>query len=89
MDFCNPMLVMIHIYDERNGTKFLETLREYLYSGNSPVKAAERLGVHRNTIDYRLGRMKELFDLNTDDSDMMFSFKQSFQIISYLETNPR
>lgn len=89
MDFCNPMLVMIRIYDERNGTKFLETLREYLYSGNSPIKAAERLGVHRNTIDYRLGRMKELFDLNTDDSDMMFSFKQSFQIISYLETNPR
>lgn len=86
-DFCNPMLMMIQLYDERNGTKFLDTLREYIYSGCSPVKTAERLEVHRNTIDYRLGRMKELFDLNTDDSDMMFSFNQSFRIISYIEKN--
>ncbi len=87
MDFCNPMIVMIQLYDSRNSTKFMETLREYIYSGCSPVKTAERLGVHRNTIDYRLSRMKELFDLNTDDSDMMFSFNQSFRIISYIEKN--
>lgn len=89
LDFCNPMIIMIRQYDERSNTKFSETLREYIQSGCSPVKTAENLGVHRNTIDYRLGRMKELFGLNTDDPEMMFSFKQSFQIIYYIEKNRR
>lgn len=89
MDFCNPMLVMIQQYDDDHGTKFMDTLREYIASGRSPVKTAEKLDVHRNTIDYRLGRMKELFDLNTDDPALMFSFLQSFQIIAYIEKNRR
>lgn len=89
MDFCNPMLVMIRQYDDYHGTKFMDTLREYISNGCSPVKTAEKLDVHRNTIDYRLGRMKELFDLNTDDPAMMFSFRQSLQIIAYIEKNRR
>ena len=89
MDFCNPMIVMIHMYDGKNKTQFLKTIREYIKSGCSPIKTAKNMGVHRNTIDYRLSRMKEIFDLNIDDPEMMFSFWQSFQIIYYLEKNGR
>ena len=89
LDFCNPMIIMIRQYDLKNNTAFVETLREYVYSGCSSAKAAIRLDVHRNTIDYRIGRMKELFDLNVDDPELMYSFRQSFQIFYYMEKNGR
>lgn len=87
MRFCNPLLIAIRAYDEANHTQFLNTLRVYLSEGRNNVRTAERMGVHRNTIDYRLGRLRELFDLNTNDANMMFSFEQSFQIIYYIEKN--
>jgi purine catabolism regulator len=36
------------------------TLRAFLASGGSQVDAAQRLGIHRNTLAYRLRRMSEL-----------------------------
>ncbi len=86
-DFCNPMLLCIKRYDEDNRTCFMPTIRAYLKSGRNPAKTASLLGIHRNSVDYRLKRMQELFDLDLGDPNIMFSFEQSLQIIDYLEKN--
>ena len=87
MDFLNPMLLSIIRYDKDNNTNFMQTLRAYLKSGRNPVKTAAKLGIHRNSVDYRLKRMSELFYLDFDDSNILFSFEQSLQMIDYLEKN--
>lgn len=89
MEFCNPLIMDIKRYDRENGTGFLRTLEEYVRSGGSPVRAAASLGIHRNTVDYRISRMKELFDLDVTDQNLIYSFRQSFQILYYLEKNER
>lgn len=54
-------------YDRKNGTQLLDTLYHYLGCGCSVQKAAARLYVHRNTVAYRVARVKELFGLDFDD----------------------
>lgn len=49
------------------GTDLLETLRAHLDSGLSLSATATRLGVHRNTIQYRLSRFADLTGLDLHD----------------------
>jgi len=47
-------------YDAEKSTDLLETLEKYLDYGESPVKTAEKLFVHPNTIKYRIDRIIEI-----------------------------
>lgn len=87
IDFVNPLMLGIMRYDKDNNTSFIQTIRAYLKCGRNPVKTAALLGIHRNSVDYRIRRMNELFYLDFNDSNIMFSFEQSLQIIDYLEKN--
>jgi sugar diacid utilization regulator len=48
---------------------FEETLRVYLDCGGNAIVAAERLGLHVNTVRYRLSRVGVLFGINLDDPE--------------------
>jgi hypothetical protein len=55
--------------DRRAPAWCVETLRAYLACfGNQPA-TAKALGIHPNTLRYRLNRVTELFDLRLDDPD--------------------
>jgi sugar diacid utilization regulator len=43
-----------------HSTTWRETLHVFLASGSSPSRAAERLGVYRNTITYRLNAFQDI-----------------------------
>lgn len=51
--------------------QFLATLRAYLASGQSVRRTAEALGVHQNTVAYRLARARDLTDGGRDGLDGM------------------
>jgi len=57
----------IHEYDLKNATDYLETLCHYLGSQCSVQKTADRLYVHRNTVAYRMGKIRELFGISFED----------------------
>ena len=59
--YVSSMVQKMHAYDIENGSQYVETLYHYLDSGKSLAKAGEALHLHRNTIVYRLERMKTLF----------------------------
>lgn len=54
-------------YDEKNGSALCETLRCYILSGNSVKEAAEKLFIHRNTLNYRKNQINTILDTNIDD----------------------
>ncbi len=54
-------------YDTKKGSAYCETLYRYLVSGNSLKETCESLFTHRNTVLYRIRRMKEDFALPLDD----------------------
>lgn len=53
-------------YDLENETNYCQTLYEYLRQGNNLVTAAKSLYLHRNTMNYRMNKIRELFGLDLD-----------------------
>ncbi|MFI6795001.1 PucR family transcriptional regulator [Streptosporangium canum] len=53
-------------HDAEHGTRHIATLRAWLESQGDLAVAAGRLGVHPNTVRYRLRKMAEITDLRLD-----------------------
>lgn len=65
-DFLRPIL---EESEETRGT-LLRTLRVYLHSGGRTSVAARSLGMHRNSVRYRLHRIEELLNVDLSDPDV-------------------
>lgn len=89
MDFCASEYIRIQNHDRENGTEYAVTLEAYLGAAQNSLRTAERLGVHRNTVDYRVHRMEELFDFRFDDADMVFAASLTIRVLKYLSLEKR
>lgn len=56
-----------HLLREDRRGLLRETLRVYLEHGGAQRPTAERLGIHRNTLTYRLRQIRAVLDLDPDD----------------------
>jgi PucR C-terminal helix-turn-helix domain len=66
------VLAPIEAYSERRRADLLETLETFVACDLDRRRAAERLHVHPNTLDYRLRRVEELTDLRLSSaSDLL------------------
>ena len=55
-------------HDHAHATEYVATLQAWLEAQGDPVEAGERLGVHENTVRYRLRKMAEIANLQLDDA---------------------
>lgn len=55
-------------HDADHATDYVSTLRAWLEAMGDPAEAGNRLGVHENTVRYRLRKMGEITDLQLDDA---------------------
>jgi purine catabolism regulator len=60
------------IREDRRG-QLRETLRAYLAFGGAQRATAEHLGIHRNTLTYRLRQIRALLDVDPDDPSTRLS----------------
>jgi hypothetical protein len=63
----------------------LDTLRAVLGSP-SLNEAAARLGVHRNTVTYRVARLEELADWDLADPDLRFALELAIRVVQNAQT---
>ncbi len=66
-DFYHPGVAAIASSDQENGTELLTTLTEYLQNVDHPTIAAEHLFIHKNTLFFRMNKIKERFGLQLDN----------------------
>ncbi len=66
--FIHPVIYQIRSYDLKHGTDYEQTLRMYFLSMRNKEEAAKHLNIHKNTLQYRLNRIIDLFDLPLDDT---------------------
>ncbi len=85
-DFCKPVLWKIREYDQIHNTSHLDELEAYISADNDRLKSAQILHVHRNTMDYRINKINELFEIDVDDPEMKFSLNLSFRILRFLQS---
>jgi DNA-binding PucR family transcriptional regulator len=62
-------------YDQSRNADLVPTLSSYLGAGGNYADSAHRLGVHRNTLRYRLRRIGEISGHNLDDPDVQFNLQ--------------
>lgn len=78
-DFCHPCIISLLKYDQENKTELLKTLAIYLEYKNNIEIALEKLYIHRSTLFYRIKKIKELCELNLEQTeeiaDLFFSIK--------------
>lgn len=81
----HPLLQMLEKYDAEKNTELYETLMNYTMSGFSKNRTAEIMFLHRNTVNYRIQQISDLFGADLTDSALLFKLQYSFYIDSYLK----
>lgn len=80
-----PEVTTLARYDKENNTELLQTLRVYLDHHMNAVQSANALFIHRATMIYRLGRIRELTRLDFDDSERVLWILLTFRLMEHLE----
>ncbi len=53
-------LGVLERFDQKNDTGYMEMLQKYIISDGSVQKVAEESGIHRNTVNYQIGKIKKI-----------------------------
>jgi purine catabolism regulator len=67
-------------YDRQHGADLLRTLEAFFRANCSPKEASALLGVHRNTVLYRLDRIAEITGLALDDADVRLRLQLALHV---------
>lgn len=81
---CEPSLLYLRDYDRYNGTSWFCTLGTYILCQKDMKAAAAVLNIHRNTLQYRIDRIKNLLSDDIDDPSFIFRVSLSLRVMLYL-----
>lgn len=76
------MLKLIN-YDHENKSNLLETLYYYIYTVKNTKAAADLLHIHRNTLLYRLEKVRSILDVDLDDGDVFLHIMLAFKFLEF------
>ena len=66
-----------------HNSEYFETLKVYLNHGSSILETALIMNTHRNTINYRMRKIREI--LGKDLDDQIFNLMLAYNIMDYLD----
>ncbi|MCU1465659.1 MAG: sugar diacid utilization regulator [Actinomycetia bacterium] len=73
--FVDLWLGALREYDDAHGAPLVETLSQYLEQGGNYEATAHALSTHRNTVKYRLQRIRAISGLDLADPDTRFNLQ--------------
>ena len=79
--FCDPSLKMLDTYDKKHGTEYLHTLKIFLLNERNIATTAKSLHIHRNTLLYRIERLKNMLLSDLDQEQNRLRIQISLYII--------
>jgi hypothetical protein len=78
---CHPALLALVDYDAAHGGELVETLYWYLQLSCSTARAAELLCLHKNTMLYRLGRIRTQLGMDLSSGEDLFALQLGLRIL--------
>lgn len=79
----HPAAAKLLAYDRANQTEYFRTLQVYSLTLHNKESAARILGIHRNTLLYRLNKIRELFDLPYEEPRTALALLNCFQLLKH------
>ncbi len=80
-DFVEAHLGTLLKADQLRDSSLCVTLRQYLKHNCNAKETAEAMFLHRNTLNYRLGKIKEILGQDLDDLETCLNLRLSFTIL--------
>ncbi len=81
--FARDLLAPLLAYDDAAGAALADTLRAFLEHGCQIRTTAKALGVHENTIRYRLSRIREISSFDPAQIGSLLDLRFAFQILEF------
>lgn len=81
--FMHRAIAILKKFDAENHQELLYTLYVYLRESQKAIKAAAILCIHKNTLFYRLRKIREITGIDLDRSDEVLHLQISFLILRY------
>ena len=82
---CEKSVFRLWDYDTLHKTDYFNTLYVYLKNERSIAYTSNELHIHRNTLIYRVGKLKEICEFDLNDSHLRQRLTLSFYILKYLK----
>lgn len=82
--FMQSYLEKLISYSSDNNMNLFKTLRVYIEQNGSIKNTAEKLFIHRSTLLYRLEKIKEILDLDIDESENRFNIMMTYKLYDLL-----
>ncbi len=73
-DFMMSVLSPLMAYDEKNKSNLSYVLESYLKHNSSIIEVSQKLGVHRNTVNYKMKLVREILNIELTDSEKKIFF---------------
>ncbi len=84
-DFVQNSLLTLEKYDRQHQSELLFTLNMFIEHGCNYKETCEVLHIHRNTLSYRIERIRGLTELELSDPKVQFDLAYSFRILEFLK----
>ncbi len=82
-DIANRILEPLIAYDRDNNTKLVNTLGVFLDSNCNYTITADEINAHRNTVKYRIERIREMLEVDFSDYNQCFNLRMAYKIRKY------
>lgn len=82
--YCDPGMLNLIQYDKRKNTDLATTLFCYLENMCNLTQAAAALHIHKNTLHYRLEKIRQIISTDFYDGETVYRLMLSFRILSAL-----
>ncbi|MGH2347381.1 MAG: PucR family transcriptional regulator [Chloroflexota bacterium] len=84
-EMITPALGRLVAHDTQHKTEYVRTLAAYFAAMGRLRNAAARLGIHRNTLEYRMARIEEVAATDLDDPDNRLAMELGIQLLRMQE----
>lgn len=71
-------------YDHNKQSELIKTLAHYLESGGNYDSAAQSLNIHRSTLRYRLGRIRDISGRDLQDVDTRLNLHLATRVLDVI-----
>lgn len=83
--FYDDRLVRILAYDQTYQTSYLRDVYTVVTTGGNLRQSADLLNIHRNTLNYRVEKIREVFEIDLSDPETSFALNLSLRILRFVE----
>lgn len=81
---CNNELVALVMYDNKNSANLTEVLYTYLLHERNTTETAKALYIHRNTMLYKIRKIKDIIGDRLEDPLFRERFLFSYRVLEYM-----